>query len=96
VTLPHFATANVLKILGYGIGWIKDLLWSLAVGNQSRDYHVYKVLGVSGLPKEDIVNDVLALAVLATVELSMSWLLFVLSLDYPDHRSLRARRQLLP
>ena len=83
-------------MLGYGIGWVKDLFWSLAVGSESHDYHVYKVLAMSGLRKEEIVNDVLALAVLATVELSMSELLPLLLSDCVDRRSLRARRQLLP
>lgn len=74
-TASTLLTTDVAQVLGYGIGWAKDLLWSLAVGNQSRDYHVYKVLGMSCLTTEEVVNDVLALAVLATAELSMSGLL---------------------
>lgn len=89
-------TTDVAQVLGYGIGWAKDLLWSLAVGNQSRDYHVYKVLGMSNLTTEEIVNDVLALAVLATVELSMSGLLFLHPANFPDRHSLCACCQLLP
>lgn len=58
------------------IGWAQDLLWSLAVGNHPREYPIYKVLAMSGMTNEEIVNDVLALAVLATVELSMSGLPF--------------------
>jgi len=95
-TASTLLTTNVKQTLGSGIGWVKDLLWSLAIGNQSRDYHVYKVLAMSGLTKEEIINDVLALAVLATVELSMSELPSLLPLDRPNRHSLCARCQLLP
>ena len=95
-TASTLLTTNVPQTLGYGIGWAKDLLWSLAVGNQSRDHHVYKVLAMSGLTTEEIVNDVLALAVLATVELSMSGLRFLCPSDFPNRHSLCACCQLLP
>jgi hypothetical protein len=90
-TLLH---ADVPQVLGHGIGWAKDLLWSLAVGTQSREYHVYKVLAMSCLTEEETVNDVLALAVLATAELSMSEY-FSFFRYCPDCCSLRARCQLL-
>lgn len=51
---------------------------------------------MSGMTNEEIVNDVLALAVLATVELSMSGLLFLFSMGRSNSHSLCARCQLLP
>lgn len=95
-TAPTLLTTNVQQTLGYGIGWAKDQLWSLAVGNQSRDRHVYKLLAMSGLTTEETVNDVLALAVLATAELSMSELLLLHLLILPNRNSLCACCQLLP
>ncbi len=82
---------TVQQVLG-----VEDLLWSLAVGNRPREYHIYKVLSMSCLTNEEIVNDVLALAVLATVELSMSGLLIFFYLSFPICHSFCACRQLLP
>ena len=44
----------------------------MAVGNRSASDHFYRVMNTVGLSEQELVNDVLAVATLATVELSHS------------------------
>jgi hypothetical protein len=44
----------------------------MAVGNRPASHHFYQVMNTIGLSEQELVNDVLAVATLATVELSHS------------------------
>jgi len=56
-------------IFGFA-GYIKDALWHAAVGTRPASDHFYQVMNTVGLSEQELVNDVLAVATLATVELS--------------------------
>jgi len=51
-------------------GYIKDALWNVAVGSRPPSDHFYRVMNTLGLSEQELVNDVLAVSILASVELS--------------------------